>query len=342
MQPMMPTLTFPNHYTLVTGLTPVHHGIVNNNFRDSVFGWFRYQDSVIARQSQWWGGEPVWVTAERQGVRAGMFFWVGSEVVIQGVRPTFYKHYDERVPYATRVDTVLTWLSRTDSLRVRLASLYFNNVDHMSHDSGPGSPQALAAALAVDSAIGRLVEGLRRMGLEDRVNVIVVSDHGHAPTDTAHVVVVDDYLDPAMLEVATPSPFVALRPRDGDVPRALTALRRVPHLTVYPRDSTPEPWRYRGNPRVSEIVGVMDENWVLGTRAFFALHPARIHGGEHGYDNILASMQAMFVAAGPAFRRGAVVAPFQNIHVYDLLCGILGLTPAPNDGSPDSTRALLH
>ena len=147
-------------------------------------------------------------------------------------------------------------------------------------------------------------------------------------------------MDPAGLDLVTPSPFLSANPRGTDLATALAALRRVPHFAVYPRDSVPARWHYTGHPRIPAIVGVMDEGWELTTRAFASRRPPRVHGGDHGFDNTAPSMGALFVAAGPAFRSGAVVEPFRNIHVYDLLCGILGLRPAPNDGSPDSTRAM--
>lgn len=341
LQPATPTLTFPNHYTIATGLYPAHHGIVNNHFRDPSDGaWFHYNDSLLVRQSRWWGGEPLWVTAEKQGMHAGAYFWVGSEAAIEGVRPTFYKAFSERPTGAERADTILAWLTRGDSLQVRLALLYFSAVDHNAHDSGPASPEVRAAVLGVDSAIGRLVGGIRAAGLEDRVNIIVVSDHGMAPTDTNHVVVVDDYVDPSKYEVATASPFLAVRPLDGDTIAALAAIRRMPHVRVYPRDSVPAYWHYTGNPRIPPILGVFDDGWVANTRDFFRRHPPRKHGGEHGYDVTDPNMHALFVAAGPAFRHDKVVPAFGNIHIYDLVCRILGVAPAPNDGSPDSTRSL--
>lgn len=343
LQPSTPTLTFPNHYTIVTGLTPAHHGIVNNHIKDPADGaWFHYTDSMAVRQSRWWGGEPLWVTAERQGVRSGAFFWVGTEATIGGRWPTFWKKYDDTFPGVARSDTILAWLTRNDSLRVRLALLYFSAVDHMAHDSGPGAPETRAAIMGVDSAIGRLVGGIDAAGLSDRVNIIVVSDHGMAPTNRERVVVLDDYVEPAMFDVVSVSPFLAVGARNGNVRAALAALRRVPHLTVYPRDSVPARWRYTGNPRIPPIVGTADEGWVLGTREYFARRPPRAHGGDHGYEADAVSMRALFVAAGPAFKQGRVVEPFTNVHIYDLACAILGLTPAPNDGSPDSTRSLLR
>lgn len=343
MTPVTPTLTFPNHYTLVTGLYPAHHGVVNNRFSDPADGArFLYTDSMHVRQSRWWGGEPIWVTAEKQGMRAGAFFWVGSEAAIQGTRPTFWKRYDDNVSAAARTDSVVAWLSRADTLRVRIALLYFNAVDNAGHDSGPGHPYTGAAVLGIDSAIGRLVGGLRAQGLENRVNVIVVSDHGQAPTAPERVVILDDYFDPAAYESPSITPFLAVTPRNGDVAAGLAAWRRVPHLTVYARDSTPTSWHYRGNPRIPPIVGIWDEGWLGGSREFYARRPPRAHGGDHGYGADTESMRALFIAAGPAFKRGAVVEPFANIHVYNLTCAILGLRAAPNDGSPDSVLSLLR
>ena len=343
MQPVTPTLTFPNHYTLVTGLYPAHHGIVNNRFTDPADGErFVYTDSNDVKDSRWWGGEPIWVTAERQGMRAGSFFWVGTEAAIQGVRPTFWKKYDDNVAAAARVDSIVNWISRGDSLRVRIALLYFNAVDHTAHDSGPSHPSTRAAVLGIDSAVGRLIGGIREQGMENRVNVIVVSDHGSSPTNPERVVYLDEYVDMAGFDAPSVTPFLAAEPRNGDVAGALAAFRRVPHLTVYPRDSTPAYWHYRGNPRIPSVVGVWDDGWIGGTRDFYRRRPPRAHGAEHGYDVTQESMHALFIAAGPAFRERAVVAPFENVHVYDMLCRILGLRPSPNDGSPDSTRALLR
>jgi predicted AlkP superfamily pyrophosphatase or phosphodiesterase len=343
MTPVMPTLTFPNHYTIATGLYPAHHGVVNNRFTDPADGArFLYTDSLHVRQSRWWGGEPIWVTAEKQGARAGVFFWVGSEAAIQGVRPTFWRKYDDRVPGAARADSLVAWLTRADSLRVRIGLLYFDAVDDLSHDSGPGHPATGAAVMAVDSAIGRLIGGLREQGLEHRVNIIVVSDHGQAPTSPQRIVYLDDYLDVSAYDAPSVTPFLAVTPRNGDVAAGLAAWRRVPHLTVYPRDSTPAWWRYRGNPRIPPILGVWDEGWLGGTREYYARRPPKAHGGDHGYAADLESMRALFIASGPAFRRGAVVEPFANVHVYNLLCAILGVRPSPNDGSPDSVLTLLR
>ena len=344
-QPVMPTLTFPNHYTIATGLYPAHHGIVSNTILDTTRAgtnhWYVRSDTSAVRDGSWYGGEPFWVTAELQGIRSAAFFWPGSEAAIKGVSPTFWKPYERNVPPEVQVDTALAWLGRTDSLRPRLIAIYVSLVDDSSHDAGPWGAGTGAAVARADSVIGRLLEGIRRLRIEPSTNVVILSDHGMAYTPADHRVTIDEYLKPASLEISYLSPFLLVRPRDGNVARTLAILRRVPHLSVHHRDSVPERWRYRGNPRILPIVGAMDDGWVLRQRPSRpSTAPPQL--GAHGYDNELEDMRAFFVAAGPAFKTGFVAEPFQNIHVYELICAAMGLKPAPNDGSLDSVRAMLR
>jgi len=341
MQPSFPVLTFPNHYTIVTGLLPAHHGIVANRMRDPGGARFRYSDSAAVRQSMWWGGEPVWVTAEQQVVRSATFFWPGSEAEIKGRRPTFSKAYDEAVPAADRVDTVLAWLTRPDSLPTRFVALYFSTVDHAGHDYGPHAPETRAAVLALDSAMGRLVGGLAAHGLTDQVNIVVVSDHGMAEVRADRVVVLDDLLDTGSVDLIESHALFMMNPKDGDTARLLRSLAGSPHLHAWRGDSVPAALRYTGHPRIPAVVGVPDEGWALLKRSTVR-SMNRAVGGGHGYLPTDTSMHALFIAAGPGIRRSGTVEPFSNIHVYALLCELLGLRPAPNDGSLDSVRTLLR
>jgi predicted AlkP superfamily pyrophosphatase or phosphodiesterase len=199
--------------------------------------------------------------------------------------------------------------------------------------------------LQVDAAIGRLLDGLEAKGWSDRINVIVVADHGMSPIATDSVVALDDYLSlAAVSRITGGNPDLGLWPRAGledSVVRALAG--KNPHLGVWRRDSIPERFHYRANPRIPPVVVLAEPGWsVAARRSDVMSHPDRYAGGAHGYDDTVAVMRALFVAAGPAFRQGVTAAPFRNIHIYDLVAGILGLTPAPNDGSPDSTATLLR
>lgn len=341
MVPPFPANTFPSHYTIVTGLLPVHHGIVNNHFVDPTDNVrFRYSDTTVSRLSRWWLGEPLWVTAERQGVRAASFFWPGSDVNDPAKRPSRFKPFDVHVPDTVRVDTVLAWLTLPAAARPRFVTLYFSDVDHVGHDDGPMSDAVRDAVARVDAMVGRLVAGIRERGLDDRVNVVVVSDHGMAEVSTERTVFLDDYVDTARVQVVDIGQTIFLRPRAGTGAEAIArALAAAPHLQVYTREASPERWAMRGNPRVADIVGVSETGWRLATRA---RPPRAAEHGAHGFDNQDSTMRSLFIATGPAFRRGVVAEPFGNVHLYALMAHILGVTPAPNDGSLDSVRTLLR
>lgn len=341
-----PTKTFPNHYTIVTGLFPEHHGIVENTMYDPVFdAQFGIGDTNAVADARWWGGEPLWVTAQRQGRIAASFFWPGSEAAIEGIRPRYWEHYDHRVLNATRVRRVLDWLALPEEQRPAFVMLYFSDVDNAGHESGPDSPEVRTAVLRVDSAVGLLLDGLGRAGLDSRVDVVVVSDHGMSPVTPDSVVAIDDYLPLDLLARSVGgNPLLGLWPRPGMEDSVYRSLRgRHPHLAVWRKAEVPERFHYRDHRRIAPVLALADPGWSLVLRrADVAQHPDRFRGGAHGYDDTVSVMRAIFLGEGPAFRRGVVAPAFRNIHIYDLLAKILGLVPAPNDGSPDSTVLLLR
>ena len=343
MVPAFPSKTFPNHYTIVTGLHPEHHGIIANTMFDAAIGRkFTVSDTAVTHDPRWWGGEPLWITVERQGKKSASFFWVGSDIKINGQLPTWYRTYDGRVPNWTRVRTVLEWLSQPAGTGPSFVSTYFSDVDDAGHAFGPNAPQTNSAIARVDSLIGALVDGITTLGLIGSVNLVVVSDHGMTPLAADRVIYLDDYVDLSRMTVVDLSPVGSLVPAAGYEAEAYRRLKGAhARLQVYRKGELPARLHYNSNARITPLVTIADEGWTLTTRAIAArLGPPR--GGAHGFDNLLPSMGALFVAAGPDFRAGVVVPPFQNIHVYSLLAKLLGVTPAPNDGSPDSTRALLR
>lgn len=338
MIPAFPSKTFPNHYTIVTGLYPEHHGIVSNTMYDpDMDARFRISDRKAVEDNRWWGGEPLWVTAEKQGQISATYFWVGSEAEINGVRPHIWKRYDGDIPNRARVAEALSWLDLPKAQCPTLITLYFSVIDDAGHDFGPDAPEMLKAISAMDSVMGDLIQGLEKRGLFEQVNVIIVSDHGMAPTSAERVIYIDDYLDLQAVEVVDWSPILALRPQQNNEEEVYLKLARAhPHLRVYRKAEIPARFHYRNHRRIMPIIGIADDGWSIRTRS-----RKRGFGGDHGYDNLLPSMRATFIAHGPAFKSGLVTQPFQNIHVYDLICHLLRLTPAPNDGSLDSVRVLL-
>jgi predicted AlkP superfamily pyrophosphatase or phosphodiesterase len=334
--PVFPTLTFPNFYSIATGLYPEHHGIVSNTMRDPVLGKFTLNDRAAVGDPRWWGGEPIWVTAIRQGKRAATFFWPGSDVAIGGVRPTYYRVYDPLVPNAERVRQILDWLSLPPPQAPALVTLYLGDVDQAGHEFGPNAPETDSAIARVDSAVGALMSGIEQRGLGGRVNLIVVSDHGMAGLEPSHVIYLGDYLDLGSVEIIDRGPFLSLVPRSGDEEKVYRRLNGAnPHLKIYRRSEVPAAYHYRDHPRIPPIIGVVDDGWTVLTR------PQRPSPGGHGYPPNRPSMRAIFLARGPAFMKGVVVEPFQNIHIYAMLTRILGLRPASQDGSLDSVKAIL-
>lgn len=342
MVPAFPSKTFPNHYTIVTGLYPEHHGIIANAMYDASIGRrFTLIDTAVTHDPRWWGGEPLWTTVERQGKKAASFFWVGSDIRIGGHLPTWYRVYDGRVPNTTRVETVLDWLAMPAGTGPDFVSTYFSDVDDAGHRYGPAAASIDSAIAKVDAMVGALIDGLAARGLTDHVNLVVVSDHGMTPISADRVIYYDDYIDLSRVQIVDLSPVGALAPTADYVAEAYAKLKGAhPHMQVYRKGEVPARLHFNNNPRITPLVTIADEGWTMTTRA--AARAGLPAGGTHGFDNLLPSMGALFVASGPAFRQGMVVPPFQNVHVYGLLAGILGVTPAPNDGSPDSTRALLR
>jgi predicted AlkP superfamily pyrophosphatase or phosphodiesterase len=339
--PVFPTLTFPNFYTIATGLYPPHHGIVSNTIIDSVLGRFSLRDTAVVHDPRWWGGEPIWVTAVRQGRRAATFFWPGSDVKIDGIRPTYYKVFDPKVPNAERVRQVLAWLSLPPDQAPDLVTLYLGDVDDAGHQFGPDAPETDSAIARVDSAVGAIVSGVEQQGLSSRVDLVIVSDHGMAQVRPDHFIYLDDLIDTAAVSVGEVGAVVALSPRRGAGNNVYRRLSRAPHLKVYRKENIPPALHYRGNPRIAAFIALADEGWIVTTHAAVAARGGRLLKGMHGYPPDIPSMRAIFLARGPAFKQGTVVPPFQNAHIYNLLTRILCLTPAPNDGSWDSVKALV-
>jgi predicted AlkP superfamily pyrophosphatase or phosphodiesterase len=338
--PVFPTTTFPNHYSLVTGLTPARHGIVGNEFIDPEIGGFSMYDRASVRDARFWKGEPIWVAAERQGVRTAVYFWPGSEAPIGGVRPTWWAPYAHATPDTVRLRWVLDRLALPPERRPGLLTLYLSLVDGAGHDFGPDSREVDSAIVRADAVVGLLLDALDRPGA-DPVNLLVVSDHGMAGTTEERTVWLDDHLERDWLEVDALSPVLMARPRPGRENAVRRRLAGAARLTVYRRDSLPGRWRLAGAPGVAPLVAVADEGWTIAWRPVPGEPPARPSRGEHGYDNRLPSMGAIFLARGPGFRRGLVVPAFGNVHVYPLLAELLGVVPAATEGSLDSVRAML-
>ena len=340
--PVFPSKTFPSHYSIVTGLYPARHGIWSNEMRDAELGEFQLGDREAIEDARWWGGEPIWVTAEKQGVTSAIMFWPGSEAAIGGVRPSEWRRFDSSLPFETRVAGVLEWLDRPIAERPRLLALYMEEPNDTSHDRGPEAEETFAAAREVDARIGDLLAGLEQRGLRDEVQLMIVADHGMAEVAPERVVVLDDYVTLEDGELFEQGALLQIFPNEHRERQIYDALKGAhPSLDVYLRDEIPERFRLRGNPRLPPILGIPDVGWEVFTRDHFESIRHDMLRGDHGQDPRDERMHGLFIATGPAFRRGLRVDRFESVHLYHLMATVLGLKPAPNDGDPEALQHLL-
>jgi len=343
MRSAYPTLTFPNHYTIVTGLYPDHSGIVDNDFYSPVTGKkFVYRKYQTIKDPSWWGGVPIWVGAERQGKHAATMFWPGSDVAIDGVRPEHWRHFDGKISPDARVDQALKWLDLPRGKRPDFVTLYFEQVDHAGHDGGPDSKEVNHALRVVDAALGRLIRGLKQRGIYRTANIVVVSDHGMRATSPRRIVLLDNVVDMKHVRMTRAGVLAALAARPGFADEVDAALLRPhAHMQCWKKANLPKRLHYGTNPRIAPLICIPEDGWLIETRRWLDNPRHHISRGEHGYDNADPQMGALFVAHGPAFRHGVVYPEFDNVDVYPLLTRILGIKPAPNDGHFAEVRGML-
>jgi predicted AlkP superfamily pyrophosphatase or phosphodiesterase len=356
MSPSFPSVTFPNHFTLVTGLYPEAHGVVGNSFWDPELKEdFFYTDPTRSMQPKWWNGEPIWVTAEEQDVRAAIHMWPGSEAHI-GIEPTFVDKYKGHELLTNKVDRILGLLdlpgpldkgASSDTPRPQLIAAYVPDVDRDGHLYGPNSTEIRSTISSVDSMLGQLFSGLEQRNLTDIVNIVIVSDHGMATTSTSRLVQLDDIIDMSIIERTDGWPLYGLRPKNqSDIEPLYNKLKQeaasMKGFDVYLKDrDMPERYHFSQNDRIAPLWVIPWTGWAIVVKEEFNVEEAKKSGqvyhprGVHGYDHEHPLMRAIFVARGPAFPHtpGSKVDAFQNIEVYNLVCDSVGVVPKPNNGT---------
>lgn len=339
-QPCFPSLTFPNHYAMATGLYPDNHGLVGNEFWDAQHGHYRIGDRQAVENPAFYLGEPVWNTAKRQGVQTASFYWVGSETAVGGSQPHRWKRFDNSVPYTDRADSVLSWLSLPEPERPHLVMWYIEEPDHTGHHYNPEHQNTAQMITQVDSVIGYFRRGLSRLPHANKVDFIVVSDHGMGRFDEERTVNLADYLPLDSFEHVATGPFTHLYPKAGYTEEAIRRLSRVKGIKVYRKDQLPARLHYGTSPRIGEIV-VMAE---MGVTVYFSPKglPKRILAAGHGFDNLYPEMLSLFKAAGPHFEAGRhIVEPIPNITLYPLICELLGIKPSKHDADEALAKSLI-
>ena len=334
LQPAFPSKTFPNHYTIATGLYPGNHGLISNSFyAPDLQQYYSIGDRTKVENGKFYGGEPIWVTAEAQQVKTGSYFWVGSEAKIKGYRPTYWKRYDHKFPYLQRVDSVISWLNKPYAERPKLITWYLDKADGIGHRYGPDSKKLCNTVTMLDSVIGYFLDEVNKLDIKDSVNFIVVSDHGMHAIDSNKVVYLSQYIKPQWVNTLIGgNPFVLLYPEKNFKDSILNNLSSVSGISAWAKEDIPERYHLKQNKRVPQIVIVANEGWSVQSDPSHKVYT----GGTHGYDNTISDMNGIFYAIGPNFKQDYKAGQLYNTDIYNLIAKILDIKPAPNDG--DSER----
>lgn len=345
MRPSYPSVTEPNHYTLMTGLYPDHHGVIDNVMVDAsmpgeVFGKPPY---TFDNDPRWWdGATPIWASAAKAGMLTASSGWPGAEARVQNVSPAYLQTWNPQLKPAGQTQVVLGWLSLPLALRPKLVLLHYDPVDEMGHAFGPDSKQVNGAIREVDAALGQLFDGLKRGGLSQTTDVVIVSDHGMAGVGPDRIVWLDDLFDTKNAIMPSFGAYGGVDPLPGhEAEIAAALLKPHDHMTCWKRSDIPARLHYGTNPRVPAIWCDAEVGWLVITRAIAAAYGNRPIYGDHGYDPSDPKMAALFVAVGPDFREGVTVPDFPNVDVYPMLAQLLHIAPLPNDGDDSLAKAAL-
>ena len=334
--PSFPSKTFPNHYTLATGLRPEHHGIIANSFLNRATGArFSLSNPKTKYDARFYHGEPLWLTAQRQGLHTAVFYWPGSDVAVAGHYPDIWHSYDEKphLTFTQRVDGIMQQLTAKKSPDLIMA--YFEEPDASGHSYGPQAKQTRAAVENIDSLLGSLWTRIGKAGLQDQVNLVVVSDHGMAWFTPSRQITVGRYLHKdwyQSIEGNLPANIYAAQRWQQD--SIVAALRHVAHLHVWRKADIPQWLHYQSDPNIGDVLVLPDEGFLFTDETCH-------DGGVHGFDPAHSDMHALFRAMGPDVRVGENIGAFSNTAVYALVCRLLGISPAPNDGMEDYRRIAI-
>jgi predicted AlkP superfamily pyrophosphatase or phosphodiesterase len=349
MRPSFPSKTFPNHWTLVTGLRPDRTGIVANMMEDGA-----RPDEVFKMETDdpfWWNAaEPLWVTAEKAGIRSATLFWPGSNVawggtkaakwpygITGGTRPEDWQQFSMAITNTQRVNGVLDWARRPAAIRPKFVTLYFDTVDTAGHAYGPDDPRTTQAVSEIDATIGQLVQGLRDMG--QPANLVIVADHGMATINKTRTIVLDQIANPADYRVVEATSYASLVPVPGHEAALAAALRKPhDHLTCWPRTEIPARFHYGTNPRIPPWFCLAETGWLVVKTASAKIDD----NGNHGYDPMAPAMAALFIANGPAIKPAGTLPPFDNVDIAPLVRDLIGLPPGTGlDGDDAPFRDIL-
>ncbi len=342
LKPSFPTKTFPNHYSIVTGLYPENHGIILNSFSNPETGErFSLGDTSSVRDGKWYKGEAVWTTLKKQGIKTASFFWPGSEVHNPERRPDYFKRYQHSLPYGERIDGIISWLSLPIEERPKFITLYFHETDSRGHDAGPDSPAVDKAIVLLDSLFGVLLNKINKLPIADDINIIVVSDHGMSGVVEGGIINVNGYLPGKEVKTWGSGPLMMIDSDDDEVYSALK--KNETNFTVYKKSDVPPRLHFSNHPSIWPLVVLADPGYLLASESGYQRMLKYSSKGNHGYDNDVPDMHGIFFASGSVFREGYRTETVRNIDIYPLICRIFDVKPAENiDGDLDRIGFMLN
>lgn len=346
LQPSFPTKTFPNHYTIVTGLYPQNHGIIANNMYDPYYGeHFSLGNRAAVENSRWYKGEAIWESARKQGIKTASYFWPGSEMDIEYRRPDYFHFYDHDRPYAERIEGVINWLKLPIAERPKFITLYFDAADTDGHKFGPDSNEINITIMKLDTLLNTLIVNLQEIHLFDSTNIILVSDHGMSKISSDKIINVDEIIGGIEYNNIEYGPIMFIFPEDDTEHLIYNRLKKKEnHYRVYLKENLPEHYQLTASHLLSEILIIAKPGWLLINDKVKERYQGRsFDGGNHGYDNYHIDMHGIFHAIGPSFKVGYRTGTVKNIDIYPMLCKILNIKPRQNiDGKLERIQAILR
>jgi len=344
--PPMLTMTSPSHFTTITGRWVEDHGVVHNMMYNATTNG-KVGHKATLKRSEWWdnGALPLWITAQNQGLKTASFFFPGGGVTYggQAVDRSLVEEQghpdDNETEWRENIDTVMNWFSQEE---FDFVTLYFGEPDNVGHAVGPDHPDRKEIISQIDRTIGYLREAIDRHHLNSSLNVIISSDHGMTTVKKrpqVDEIILNKYVNLIRLnsfELLDYGGYGILTPRKGKEQEVFDALSKAPNLTVYKKEEIPESFHLAKNVRIQPIMIIADLGFNLNSR--FIVY---VNKGDHGYHNDHMDMKTIFRAFGPDFKKNYLTEPFDSIHIYPLMCKLLQINPAPNNGSLFFTEHML-
>ncbi len=335
LKPVFPSFTFPNHYAIATGCYSDKHKILGNEFNTEM-GRYSYKDKNSVQDARWYGAEPIWVTAEKNDIITATYFWVGSEAKIGGYYPTYYKNYESGINPYKKVDQAIEWLGYPISSRPRLVCLYFEEPDHAGHVFGPNSIEVANEIKSSDDILGYLLKSISKIDIFDKINVVIVSDHGMVDVSENKIINIDDFNLSGILDGKGPVMSFKV---DSEIDFSINELN-IPNVSIVPSKNNNN-LNYHNS--LYDYLFIANEGWMM----YKSEHIKQYNGklpvkGMHGYHSDYMNMHAIFYAYGPCFKENYKIKTFELIHIYPLLCELLGINPNDNiDGDLKVLKSIL-